>query len=506
MAELDIPPPSSSAPSAALAHLGLDAPLCELARPKVDEWAVRRIWEGIQVGKAPPPGRERPHVAALAAFAAVASMLALVLTGTQLIASLREPPPGSASASPTAALSPTAAPAAGATTSAVPSSSEGSRGIGPLLTRDARHFELLEAPPAPRRSVSARAGSASEGETTVAEATARVDFADGSSIEASPGARVEALPSRDDEFAVVVRRGLAQFRVTPGGSRRWRIDASHAQVEVLGTVLWVESDDVGSSVRVDVGRVLVRSPELPGGARVIEAGQSLRLGAPPPSPEAATAADDGSEAASPAARAQAPTGAARASHARPARARRVERAPAAPPSTREHDETSSAPVRARAGVASAAATLWEGADQARRNGEPAHAARLLQELVEEYPGDSQVALAAFTLGVLHLDHLGRPFDASEWFQRALELGLGAALREDAYLRWAEASSRARDRSRLAAVSAEYARLYPRGRHGTAIEELVRAAGRAPGPSRTPPAPDAAAKRPTPSGAAPARDR
>jgi len=511
----------SSAPSsAALARLGLDGPVCDLTRPNVDEWAVRRIWEGIQAGKSLPPGRERPHVMALAAFAAVASVLALILASTQLIASLREPAPrpdaaSSTAASSTAALPPTGAPgsvspgvsrADGSPAGAPPSGASataavaagGADAVAPLLTRDARRFELLEAPPAlPHSAVPGNAVPASAVAASGAP-TARVDFADGSSIEASPGARVEALASSAGEFAVAVRRGLAQFRVTPGGPRRWRIDGSHARVEVLGTVLWVESDDGGTSVRVDVGRVLVHSPDLPGGSRHVDAGQSLRLGAPPPAPDAAGAlrapeATGGEPAAAARAAPNAQRARSSALHERPRRAN-----PEAPVAHRERarDGAGAVPVRSRAGVATAAAALWESADEARRNGQPALAALRLTELVEEYPADSQVALAAFTLGVLQLDHLARPFEASEWFQRALELGLGAALREDAYLRWAEALSRARDHARLDMVSAEYARQYPRGRHGRAIEELaVAASNRAPPASnRSSPRPREAAKR------------
>src|SRR5690606_3197944 len=157
--------------------------------------------------------------------------------------------------------------------------------------------------------------------------------------------------------------------------------------------------------------------------------------------------------------------------ATPERARPLEPRPEA---ALDEPAPARAPVRSTAGVATAAAALWEGADEARRNGEHARAAALLTELVEQYPADSQVALAAFTLGVLELEHLAHPFEASEWFQRALELGLGAALREDAYLRWAEALSRSRARARLLEVSAEYERLYPHGRHAAAIEALASA--------------------------------
>jgi hypothetical protein len=455
----DVEKSSAARSSAALESLELEAPVHELARPHVDEWAVRRMWEGVQRRRALPVRGERRHVAALAAFAAVASVLALVIAGAQLVRSM---PSGSHAASPSL-IEP-----GRAGRDAVDGRAE------PLLTSEARRFEALEAPPAvagPTRTAGARA--------------ARVDFADGSSIEAAPGTRVEALASSPGEFAVAVRRGRAQFRVTPGGPRRWRIEASRAQVEVLGTVLWVESDAAGTSVRVDEGRVLVRSPELPGGSRPVAAGEALRLGAPPAAGDAVLPAE--TRAAEAARDGLAP-------HANDA-------APASPPVARVErrrtraQRAGDATRPERAGGATAAASLWEEADQARRDGQPARAAELLARLVESYPADSQVALAAFTLGVLQLERLARPVEAAESFQLALELGIGAALRDDAYLRWAEALSQVRDPVRLAMVNSEYARLYPRGRQRAAIERLARSAAgsvnpRAPNGGAPPPASEA----------------
>jgi ferric-dicitrate binding protein FerR (iron transport regulator) len=379
-------------PSAALARLGLDAPLAQLATPEIDEWAVRRMWEGIvRRRSAAAPGLATRRLAvALSAFATLGFCAAVFFAGLRLM--------------------PAANP-------------DATRVAGPLLTREAEPFETLEAPPVT---------SASEPAHTPA---VRVDFADGSSIEAAAGARVDALASSADEFAVLVRRGRAHFRVTPGGPRLWRIEARNARVEVLGTTLWVESHDTGTRVQVDVGRVLVRSPELPGGVQLVAAGESLELNGEAPNAAAAPAVD--------------PTLAP------------VE--PGAPSRSR-----SAAPTPPRA------AELWEDADEARRGGQPARAAALLGRLLRDYPADSQVALAAFTRGVLQLDRLGQPAEAAVSFQRALELGIGAALREDVYLRWAEALDRSGAGVRIEAVLAEYVRHYPLGRHRTALERLCAA--------------------------------
>jgi transmembrane sensor len=324
----------------------------------------------------------------------------------------------------------------------------------PLLTKEAHRFEQLEALP--------------DG------APARVELADGSSIEALPGARVDGLASGASDFVVVVRRGRARFAVTPGGPRRWLIDTRDARVEVVGTVLSVEADGAGSTVQVEVGTVVVRSAALADGVQRLEAGQSLRLtppapqaATPPASPlEAAPAAATAPEATTPeaAASVEAPTFASARSTARRAPGADRPRADAAP------DRRTAVPARPRA------AELWEEVDAARRENRPARAAELLGRLLRDHPEDSQAALAAFTLGVLQLDQLQRPEQAARSFEQALDLGLGAALREDCYARWARAAVRMGDPAAGRAVLAEYERHYPRGRHRASIEGLLGSGG------------------------------
>ncbi len=386
--------------SAALADVGLPAPVRELTRVPVDEWAVRRMWQGVQRRTEARRGLGGGK-ARLVAWATLASALAalLALLGT------RWPVPR------------------GAPERAVPQLAP-----GPLLTKEARRFEAVEAAPE--------------------SAPARVELADGSSIEALPGARVDGLASSPSEFVVLVRRGRARFAVKPGGPRRWSIETRDVRVEVVGTVLTVEADGAGASVHVEAGAVLVRSPALADGVQRLEAGQSLRVNSR--APDALPAAPDAlgvSDALDASVEALAPT--------RARAARRERAAPVARPR---------------------AAQLWEEVDEARRENRPAHAAALLGRLLREHPDDSQAALAAFTRGVLQLDQLGQAEQAARSFEQALELGLGAALREDCYSRWARAAARVGDTAALRAVLAEYKRLYPRGRHRASIEGLLGANG------------------------------
>jgi tetratricopeptide (TPR) repeat protein len=254
-----------------------------------------------------------------------------------------------------------------------------------------------------------------------------------------------------DEWAVrrmwqrIQRRRLP--RAAPGAAR-WRVVLLSALATLaLSAAVFVAAADLRPAfwphttqraagplltreAQVDVGRVLARSPELPGGVQTVGAGQSMRSSTEsPPAIEAASAAPLAPLAPKPAARS-------------------AERSP-----TR-------------------AAELWQGVDDARRRGQPIRAAALLSRLLRDYPADSQVALAAFTLGVLQLERLEQPAEAARSFERAIELGIGAALREDAYLRWAEALDRAGASARIEALLADYARRYPHGRQRAAIQALL----------------------------------
>jgi transmembrane sensor len=68
----------------------------------------------------------------------------------------------------------------------------------------------------------------------------------------------------------------------------------------------------------------------------------------------------------------------------------------------------------------------------------------LRRAIDEHARDPRAALAAFTLGRVHLDSLGDPRAAARDFRVALSLGLPQVLEEDAYLRLMEAQAKAGD--------------------------------------------------------------
>src|SRR5262245_62019455 len=124
-------------------------PLRELTRLGVDEWIVRRMWDGIQRRSTVLAGAERRWSGAgRSPNAGLGFVLALLVAAPWLGQSwLGLHGDAAVSGSPSA--------------------------TGPLLLQGGQHFDQLEAAP--------------QG------ASQRVSFADGSSIEAAPGARVEGL-------------------------------------------------------------------------------------------------------------------------------------------------------------------------------------------------------------------------------------------------------------------------------------------------------------------------
>ena len=93
------------------------------------------------------------------------------------------------------------------------------------------------------------------------------------------------------------------------------------------------------------------------------------------------------------------------------------------------------------------ADLFALADVARLSGHPADAVGPLQRIIDGFPADPQAPLAAFALGRLELDDLGRPQAAAAAFSRALELGAPDSLRDNVRARLDEARARMRREGR-----------------------------------------------------------
>jgi len=276
------------------------------------------------------------------------------------------------------------------------------------------------------------------------------DLNDGSRIELSDGAQLEVVDNTAHTFVSVLSKGRGLFEVTPGGPRRWVIEAGLASVEVVGTRFSVTRSEQSVAVEVMRGVVLVRSERLVDRVRRVVAGERLVVRAEEtaavPAPVVAPAPS--ASAPSPLAT-DAPRGSASG-------------VPSALPSPE-----SSAELEAEAFDA-----LLSDADAKRKSGDVTGAVSLLQRALDRYPSGARGAITAFTLGKLLLDNAGRASDAAAVFARCLSLSPPRALAEDALSRLVEAEARAGHRERAEAAAARYLAAYPNGRRRRDVERWV----------------------------------
>jgi transmembrane sensor len=115
------------------------------------------------------------------------------------------------------------------------------------------------------------------------------------------------------------------------------------------------------------------------------------------------------------------------------------------------------------------ADLLLAADAARLSGHPAEAVPYLDRVLRGHARDPRASLAAFTLGRVLLDELGRPSEAVDAF--ALARSSGGPLAEDALAREVEALSRAGEVTRSREQALLYRRLYPNGRRVKAVSRF-----------------------------------
>jgi hypothetical protein len=110
------------------------------------------------------------------------------------------------------------------------------------------------------------------------------------------------------------------------------------------------------------------------------------------------------------------------------------------------------------------------ADVMRLSGRPKRAVGFLERVLTSHRRDPRADLAAFTLGRVYLDELGRPLQAAKAFRTA---GRGSSpLAEESLAREVEAWSRAGELERARQAAVQYVRKYPKG----ARVEVVRAFG------------------------------
>lgn len=276
---------------------------------------------------------------------------------------------------------------------------------------------------------------------------------DGSRIEPlGPASIVQRHEDSKARALVELVRGRARFTVTKDPARAFRVFAGPVTVEVIGTVFVVERAADTVHVQVERGRVRVsrgqENTELGAGeARFFSALAPLPAA---PAPEPLVAADAG---------------------VAPPEVLEPKRAPAAT----GHDWRSSARAgdfelayRALENAGNAAVRdepgdLLLAADVARMSRHPQAAVPRLTRIVAAHRSDPRAPLAAFTLGRVLLEELGRPHEAANLFADARALDRSGELAEDALAREVEAWSRSGDGTRARQRAEEYQQLYPNGR-------------------------------------------
>ena len=312
---------------------------------------------------------------------------------------------------------------------------------------------------------------------------------DGSVLEVAQATELEVLANDGARFVTLLRRGRCRFDVRPGGPRRWSIETDLATVEVVGTAFTVDRGEGGLYVTVEHGIVLVRGERVPGRVQRLLAGERLDIPAPT---QSANALDPQAAAVSTPSSAQ--TGSRGAAQNNPAvvlepgtvasgweppagavsagvRPASLASGAASPASQRVDGSSAVLAARGRADFINVAARLAD-SDRARVAGRPEDAATILEQAIRDGGDDPQVTIAAFSLGRLQLEVLGRPGEAAESFARVVERGSPRALVEDAQARRVEALVRSGRRLEARRAAMIYEARWPNGRRLEQVRALV----------------------------------
>jgi transmembrane sensor len=301
-------------------------------------------------------------------------------------------------------------------------------------------------------------------QTEASAAVPTATFRDGSVAELL-GRDTDVRVERDTPQRLVTRlTGGARFRVVHDPQRTFEVQAGDVRVRVLGTTFSVMQLPSGpTQVFVEEGHVRVDwlggSAELQGGEGGVFPPMETHAAAAVPSP----APQDSAQPTMTAAAAVAATGA-RASAPRGWRdyAARGDFAQA-------FEELSSG---SRDAVRDEAADLMLAADVARLSGHPEQALQPLRKLCDRHAGDRRAPVAAFTLGRVLLDDLGRPAEAAAAFEKARVLWPAGPLAEDALAREADAWQRAGRREQARSIAEQYLARYPQGRHASSLQHML----------------------------------
>jgi transmembrane sensor len=310
---------------------------------------------------------------------------------------------------------------------------------------------------------------------SAAAAPAPLRLDDGSrAIPLDASSTVEVVTFGPERAELRLLGGSARFEVIPNRARLFRVQAGHVTVTVKGTIFVVARERGQVAVTVEEGVVEVRSST---GIALLARGQSGRYEDAPPSAEPIET-DAGLAPEPPTAQVAPPvTPAVPSVQGSRSKVALGESAPAR--RTRPRDPRPEGPDwktlaqrgdfdGAHAALAKQGpprddpADLLLAADVARLTRHPAEAVSLLRRVVDRHGQDPRAPLAAFTLGRVLLEELGRPQEAAAAFAQARRLGPSGPLAEDALAREVEAWSRAGVLDRARERATEYLQRYPGG--------------------------------------------
>jgi transmembrane sensor len=302
--------------------------------------------------------------------------------------------------------------------------------------------------------------SAAPGATAVGRVTA---FSDGSVAEASSSDTELRVEEDSADHVVTKLRGGALFHVVPNHARTFEVRAGDVRVRVLGTVFSVQQLPSGQAqVLVERGRVEVA---WLGGATLLEAGHGGTF--PPAAGAEAEPEPQGAVTPTPPVAAPSPR-VAPLPHEHAANGGGWREDARAGDYGRAYDELN---ARGRDAVRDDAGDLLLAADVARLSAHPEEAIRPLRAVCDRHASDRRAPVAAFTLGRVLLDELGRPGEAAAAFRKARVLWPAGPLAEDALAREGDAWERAGHSDEARAAAGEYIARFPQGRHLAAMRKI-----------------------------------
>ena len=117
--------------------------------------------------------------------------------------------------------------------------------------------------------------------------------------------------------------------------------------------------------------------------------------------------------------------------------------------------------------------LLVAADVARLSGHPSEAVQPLQRVVSAHRRNARAPLAAFTLGRVYLEDLGRPREAAQAFAEVGAVAPTGPLTEDALAREVESWSRAGELARAHDRGAAFLAKYPASARASSVKRFAK---------------------------------